>query len=85
MHHGSLKIKFGPFFGKVKSVIKVGGSGSHKGRHTIGTGIEKTTNIVYTLVVNSITQLLSEGKNVDVPCNEFVQRQFLCLMKKQEC
>ena len=65
------------------------GSRTHKRRYAIDSDLERTTNIVYTSQINSISQLVSqtkkylcsekklvEGKDFEVPCDELIRRQF---------
>ncbi len=73
----------------VKEVIELSGSGAQARRHTLGNELQKTTNVVYTSSINSMSELrkkkikyLTEERelviNVDlyVPSNEFLRRQF---------
>ena len=81
--------KFVTFLNAAIEVIELAGSGAHKRRHAIDSDLERTTNIVYTSQINSISQLVSqtkqylcsekklvEGKDFEVPCDELIRRQF---------
>ena len=86
---GKLNNEYKVFMDGVKAVIEIAGSGAQSRRHTLGNDLQKTTNVVYTSSINSISQLmkrtikylvedkqLEKGKGFLVPCDEFVRRQF---------
>ena len=84
---GILSTNFGNFISGMKDCIEHTGSGAEKRRIVHGTDVKKTTNIVYTSIINSIRQLvklivkyltteknLVIGNDFNVPCNELVCR-----------